>query len=100
MFRDGTNVKLEEENFSVGSIMNLMGDMFLVVGNGDNGVALLSLSTFQLEDSLVNVEDCNHLTCDDARASMDHMHVTFSDFSPNAKGLKGFDYEKELGVKY
>ena len=100
MFRDGSNVKLDTDNFSVGSIMNLMGAMYLVISDNSNNISLLDLNTFIIEDNIVNVTDCNHLTVDDARSIMKHMQVTFSDFSENAKGLKNFNYKKQLGVTY
>lgn len=95
MFKDGSNVKLEDSHFSVGStFLDCNGGKHILVAYQKNCVGIVSLTTFQFSTKFLTVIDQNHLTKSEAQQLIGFLDLnhTFSDFSLHPKGLKTLVY--------
>lgn len=92
MFRNTKKSELSDKNFGAGSRIEIGGHMqWLVVALPHavgEAVRRLNLSTFELEGPVVSVTDPNFLTQQEVAALVDDLHLTWSDFTFNPKGLK------------
>lgn len=92
MFKDTSKSVISPKNFGVGSLIRVQSPerSWLVVASTTTAILLVDLSTFELSKKCAVVEDCNHLTENEARmvVSLTDIGYTFSDFDLEAKGMK------------
>ena len=96
MYRNNTNTKLDEDNFSVGSIINDDRPKLVIgfVRNGEQMIKLLDLRTFQVDDmENIPVQDMNFLSQEEASNLVNHTQSTRSDFDWQPVGLKQLKYK-------
>lgn len=88
MFRGKTKSKMQPDQFGVGSIIKAADD-YLVVGFVKS-VKVLNLVTMELSHDLVDVEDINFISENEARkiCTLVNPNWAFTDFEIDAKGLK------------
>lgn len=101
MFRDTKKTPLSELNVGAGSVVS-SGDnssvkqRWLIVATDADHVALVSNETFEIESDVIEVQDPNFLSGDEARQLCskisDKMQWTFTDFFFSTKGMKNVGF--------
>ena len=91
-FRDkASKSKLSKSNYGAGSfLVGECGQKWLLVSTADNCIKLLDLTTMELLDGHVKVDDVNWVTEDDMRkiCQLTNLNWTISDYDFDIKGLK------------
>lgn len=90
MFRNEKGSDMDYKYFGVGSICDSHQNGKYLVISTQNGVGLMSLTTFREPYNLLRVEDENYLKECEVRHLINDigLPITFSDWSFDTKGLK------------